>query len=255
MIEGEIRETRQQLERALANKLFARSEQLSRLLRFLIEMHLEGRDGELKESVIGVEVFGRKPDYDPKSDPIVRTEVRRLRQRLSEYYQCEGIGDAVRFEVPKGGYAPAVRTSAIQIQAALPRPLVARARPHKWLWAAFWAGLACVLAMVALKQTRSLRNTTNSSAYDLYLRAHSLEGRPYLAGIEGSIDLFQQAISKDPSFAPAYAGIAAGEAARSGFDRLRSIPARGRHCTRLDLVFKRRCGWILDRPILKKRLR
>jgi tetratricopeptide (TPR) repeat protein len=33
-------------------------------------------------------------------------------------------------------------------------------------------------------------------------------------------DLFQQAISKDPSFAPAYAGIAAGEAARSGFDRL-----------------------------------
>ena len=64
MVETQV-QVRQQLEQTLASKLFARSEQLSRLLRFLIEKHLEGRDGELKESVIGVEVFGRRPDYDP----------------------------------------------------------------------------------------------------------------------------------------------------------------------------------------------
>src|SRR5579884_1283700 len=109
-----IEAARQQLERALASRLFARSEQLSRLLRFLIETHLDGRDGELKEAVIGVEVFGRKPDYDPKSDPIVRTEIRRLRQRLSEYYQNEGSEDPIRFEVPKGAYVPAVHGQNVQ---------------------------------------------------------------------------------------------------------------------------------------------
>src|SRR5271169_692651 len=113
MVEAEIQAARQHLERTLKSKLFARSEQLSRLLRFLIEKHLEGCDGELKESVIGVEVFGRRTDYDPKSDPIVRTEIRRLRQRLSDYYQNEGSANAVRFEVPKGGYVPAVRPQDI----------------------------------------------------------------------------------------------------------------------------------------------
>ena len=111
--EAEIQAARQQLERMLGNKVFARSEQLSRLLRFLIETHLEARDAEIKESVIGVEVFGRRPDYDPKSDPIVRTEIRRLRQRLSKYSQKEGSADAIRFEIPKGAYVPCVRAQDI----------------------------------------------------------------------------------------------------------------------------------------------
>jgi hypothetical protein len=34
-----------------------------------------------------------------------------------------------------------------------------------------------------------------------------------------SYELFEQAIAKDPSFAPAYAGLASAEAVRSGFDR------------------------------------
>ena len=57
-----------QLERVLASPGFARSERLSRLLRFVVERHLEGRDTELKESLIAIEVFGRQPDYDPKLD-------------------------------------------------------------------------------------------------------------------------------------------------------------------------------------------
>ncbi len=220
MVEAQIQAVRQQLERTLGSKLFARSEQLSRLLRFLIEKHIEGRDGELKESVIGVEVFGRRPDYDPKSDPIVRTEIRRLRQRLSEYYQNGGSADAIWFEVPKGGYVPTVRAQDIQAHNLLPSAPAASRRHRKWLWVSLCAGLTCVLGMVGLRQIGSAHRTNvNSPAYDLYLRARSFEAVPNLAGIESGIDLFQQAITKDPSFAPAYAGIAAGEAARSGFDR------------------------------------
>jgi hypothetical protein len=100
---------RRQLERMLARNLFARSEQLSRLLRFLVEQHLDGRDDELKESVIGVEVFGRKTEYNPKFDPIVRTEARRLRARLTEYHKSEGQRDELVIELPKGGYVPVIR--------------------------------------------------------------------------------------------------------------------------------------------------
>ena len=227
-----IEAARQQLERALASRLFARTEQLSRLLRFLIETHLDGRDGELKEAVIGVEVFGRKPDYDPKSDPIVRTEIRRLRQRLSEYYQNEGSEDPIRFEVPKGAYVPAVHGQNVQ---APNRPIAPAVPPlhRKWIWVSICAALICV-ALVALRQAGDSRHKSrNSPVYDLYLRARALESLPNAAGIESSIDLFEQAISKDPSFAPAYAGIAAGAAARSGFDRLE--PAR-----RADIIAE---GW------------
>ena len=70
---------------------------------------MEGREGELKESIIGVEVFGRKPDYDPKLDSTVRTEAVRLRARLSKYYATEGSQNPLRIELPKGGYVPSFR--------------------------------------------------------------------------------------------------------------------------------------------------
>ena len=99
---------RRQLERVLESELFTRADQLSRFLRFIVERYLEGRNDELKESVIGVEVFGRKPDYNPKYDPIVRTEARRLRARLGEYYTNGGKSDSLVIELPKGGYVPTV---------------------------------------------------------------------------------------------------------------------------------------------------
>jgi hypothetical protein len=74
---------RRELEEVLKSPGFTRNERISLFLRFLIERHLDGRDHELKESVIGTEVFGRKADYSPKSDPIVRSEARRIRERLA----------------------------------------------------------------------------------------------------------------------------------------------------------------------------
>src|SRR6266571_1153768 len=106
---------RRQLERALASASFIRSERLSRFLRFVVERHLEGRDNELKESVIALEVFGAR-DYDSKQDSIVRTEAGRLRARLAEYYAGQGSGDAVIIELPKGGYVPAFRRPETALQ-------------------------------------------------------------------------------------------------------------------------------------------
>jgi serine/threonine-protein kinase len=106
---GEV--ARRELERVLASSGFARNERLSRFLRFVVERSLEGKESELKESVIAIEVFGRRADYDPKLDSIVRTEAGRLRARLAEYYAGEGSADPVVIELPKGGYTPVFRST------------------------------------------------------------------------------------------------------------------------------------------------
>ena len=107
---------RQQLERVLGSAGFARNERLSRFLRFVVDQSLGGRDSEIKESVIAVEVFDRNADYDPKLDSIVRTEAGRLRARLTEYYSGQGRNDPVVVELPKGGYVPVFRERDAQDQ-------------------------------------------------------------------------------------------------------------------------------------------
>jgi TolB-like protein len=109
-VDFEAQAARRQLDKVLASPGFARNERLSRFLRFVVERHMEGRDQELKESLIAIEVFGRQPGYDSKQDPIVRTEASRLRARLSEYYLAQGKDDPVVIELPKGGYIPVVRS-------------------------------------------------------------------------------------------------------------------------------------------------
>src|SRR6266567_4674809 len=94
------------LQRVLASPGFARNERMSRFLRFIVEQQLNGRESELKESLIGIEVFGRKPGFDPQQDSVVRSEAARLRARLAEYYDGEGMGDSLVIELPKGGYTP-----------------------------------------------------------------------------------------------------------------------------------------------------
>ena len=96
---------RQELQRIVTSAAFEDSERLVRFLHFVVEETLAGRGGLLKESVIGVEVFGRDPGYDPKTDPIVRVQARRLRAKLDSWYQTGGQTSTVRIALPKGGYA------------------------------------------------------------------------------------------------------------------------------------------------------
>jgi len=98
-------QVRDALRRVLANATFQNSERLSRFLRFVVEETLAGQADQLKEYRIGVEVFGRPDSYDPRLDPVVRLEARRLRARLQAYYEADGRSDVVQIQVPKGGYA------------------------------------------------------------------------------------------------------------------------------------------------------
>ncbi|HEV2200800.1 MAG TPA: tetratricopeptide repeat protein [Bryobacteraceae bacterium] len=99
-------EIRAQVRRIAASRFFARSRRLCRFLHFSVEQTLAGDASCVKEQLVGIEVFDRKPDYDPRVDPIVRVEARRLRSKLKQYYDAAGPSDAVRIEFPVGSYAP-----------------------------------------------------------------------------------------------------------------------------------------------------
>jgi TolB-like protein/Tfp pilus assembly protein PilF len=100
---------RAQVGKILASAAFCRSERLARFLNFAVEQVLEGRADHLKEFVIGVEVFDKTEKYDPRMDPIVRVEARRLREKLRRYYETEGREDSLAIDFPTGTYAPVVK--------------------------------------------------------------------------------------------------------------------------------------------------
>ena len=100
----------QQLARLLRSKPFVQSDKLSRFLRFVVEHVVDRNDGCLKEYLIGVEVYDRKPPYDPSQDSIVRTEARRLRGKLKEYYESEGKNDPIYIYMRPGSYVPVLQS-------------------------------------------------------------------------------------------------------------------------------------------------
>lgn len=342
------------MEKILASPEFLRHERLSRFLRFVVEQQLAGRGAELKESLVGIEVFGRTPGFDPRQDSVVRTEAARLRGRLAKYYAGEGAVDPVVIELPKGGYAPQFRPPEAAGEMAIPGLVGVRRRLGRRLWlTVMLSGVALVLAvsgwlwvrrrsapiaiavlplhnlsedpaneyfsdgltdelirnlstiegLAVRSQTSSFafkgkphnireagrqldteyilegsvlragqrlrinaqlvrvrddlplwsgkydreltdlftiqdeisfsivnslrlnlgrgrrRYETSLEAYDLYLRARALQIRRGLSGYDQGIGLLEEAIAKDSSFAPAYAGLAAAHAARSGHFR------------------------------------
>ena len=113
---------RSQLEKVLASEGFARNDRISSFLRFVVEQQLSGSGDQLKETIIGIEVFGRRPDYDVRQDSIVRTEAGKLRTRLAKYYANGGAADELIIDLPKGGYRPVFRKAEVtREEVAAPR--------------------------------------------------------------------------------------------------------------------------------------
>lgn len=108
------------LDRIGVSRHFARSRRLRRFVRFTVGALLEGRADELKERTIGVEVYDRPLEYDPRTDPIVRSEAHRLRTRLAAYYALEGSADPIVVEYPKGSYVPELRPNPFNPEQGLP---------------------------------------------------------------------------------------------------------------------------------------
>ena len=90
----------------MASRTFRQSKRLVRFLSFIVERALLEQGDQINEYLIGVEVYERPASFDPQIDTIVRTEARRLRSKLHDYYDNEGRDDLILVDVPKGAYAP-----------------------------------------------------------------------------------------------------------------------------------------------------
>lgn len=103
---------REQIERMIAHRLFNRSKRYSAFLRYVTEYALSASPEHLKERTLGIEVFGRKPDYDTNQDPVVRITAGDVRLRIAQYYHEPGHETEIRIELPAGSYVPEFRPPA-----------------------------------------------------------------------------------------------------------------------------------------------
>ena len=97
---------REEMERILHSESFRSSPRCRQFLRFVVEHTLEGRQEQLKERTIGIEVFGRTPAYLTEADSVVRVRATEVRKRLSQYYASFPRSSACRIEIPPGSYVP-----------------------------------------------------------------------------------------------------------------------------------------------------
>ncbi|MDR3734179.1 MAG: hypothetical protein P4L10_01440 [Acidobacteriaceae bacterium] len=97
---------RQQLEHILLDSAFRNSKRYPSFLRFVVHQALLGETTSLKERVLGVEVFGRLPDYDSTQDPIVRVTAAEIRKRIAKYYADPSHQQEISILLPSGTYIP-----------------------------------------------------------------------------------------------------------------------------------------------------
>jgi TolB-like protein/tetratricopeptide (TPR) repeat protein len=113
-----------EVNRVLSSRTLAAAPQLRRFLEYCAIRMSDGREGELKESAIGLDVFGRpSATYDPRVDPIVRVMATRLRKKLDDYYEREAGSSAMRLVLPRGAYLPVLQTGTPTGEEAAAQPV------------------------------------------------------------------------------------------------------------------------------------
>src|SRR5690349_5775657 len=102
-------QVREQLARILGSSAFRNSKRYAAVLTYIVEQTLAGCTEQLKERTIGVDVFGREPNYDTGSDHVVRSAMAEVRKRLAQYYQGDLQDGKLHLELQPGSYVPQFR--------------------------------------------------------------------------------------------------------------------------------------------------
>ncbi len=169
---------REELSRILVSRAFARSPRISRFLSFAVEQTLAGQETQLKEYMLGVEVFNRTESFDPRIDSIVRVEARRLRYKLQRYYETEGRDDRVCIRFHKGCYVPSFTNCADD-----------------------------VLNSEDVFAFPYLNPITNAHAFALYAKGRFHMSQWNADGIAEAISFLSQATLEEPGFTAAHAAL------------------------------------------------
>ncbi|HYO81820.1 MAG TPA: tetratricopeptide repeat protein [Bryobacteraceae bacterium] len=214
---------RAHVQRVTASAQFRTAPRLASFLTFVVETALAGRAHEIKESLVAVEVYGRRPDYNPQIDSTVRVEAGRLRSRLAEYYGACGSTEELRIELPKGTYAPVFHfgaaaacaaASTAAVEPILSAPEQTPARPisnalRLFILAATALG-CCLSALWWVTSSARPHGQADAGTMDLYYRAEELLRIPVLkdgapealpASVVESVRLLGEVTTRSPRFA------------------------------------------------------
>ena len=148
---------REQLNRILASHFFRNSKRFPDFLRYTVEHALDGDTEGIKERTLGIEVFGRAPDYDTSTDPVVRMTAAEVRKRLAQYYQLPGHEHEMRIDFPLRSYVPEFKfPTNVQLPALPPLAIPAAAAPHQPVrrWQLMALLLVCCCAVSAFLWSR-----------------------------------------------------------------------------------------------------
>jgi tetratricopeptide (TPR) repeat protein len=144
---------------------------MRRFLEYTVKQTLAGQSSSLKEYTIGLNVYDKSADFDPRLDALVRVEATRLRVKLRTYYDKDGREDPIVISLPTRSYKPVFRLSGA------PRATVRR-------------------------------GSSDTEAQRLYLKGRYHWNKRHPGDINQAIGCFKAALVRHPRFALALAGLA-----------------------------------------------
>jgi len=183
-------EKREELHRVLLSKYFSNSPKKSRFLEFVAEQTFLGNGDKLNEYLIGVEVYGRGPDFNPQEDPIVRVQAHDIRRALKNYYEEEGRNGLLRVELSAGHYVPSFIKVAPGEQVVAPEPPTSPLPPKRVpLAMVLVVGLSVVCLVLAVLLAHERSRSSESAQRPTPALPENLEWfwRPFLPPEEAPI--------------------------------------------------------------------
>ena len=191
-------QVRELLDDILRSAPFRTSRQCQDMFRYIVEHSLTGSDDSLRERMIGIEVFGRAPDYDTAEDPVVRLRAADVRKRLAQYYQTQkNSAEQWKIEIPTGSYkaqfhlpegaashaaaaTEVTQPSSLEVVSQRPEQPIVNRSLHKTK--AFWASGALIVLAAAFAGWILTHQTTSptGTAFDLFWAPVLENPRPVL---------------------------------------------------------------------------
>ena len=94
------------VQRVASSRHLAKAPQLREILLYVSHRVLADHAATISEQEIGCKVLGRRPNFSPNEDNIVRVQIRHLRKKLEDYFSIEGAAEPLVLTIPKGSYIP-----------------------------------------------------------------------------------------------------------------------------------------------------
>jgi hypothetical protein len=167
-----------ELDAIVSSYHFRGSKRYPAMLRYVVNAAIDGRASELKERTLGVEVFGRDPDYDTNADPVVRISAGEVRKRIAQFYHENGHGAKLEIELPVGSYAPEFLLREPEVHEAqtghdIEKPVSAEGQPpkslHRYLIAVLTAiailSVAAAFGIYAYHKAASAQSTASDKLW------------------------------------------------------------------------------------------